>query len=366
MSIEKIKSYLQQFFSRISFGQRCEDSALSAKDEYHYLRFGWYSILIGFVGFILWASFAPLDKGVVAAGTVIADGQNKVIVPTLNGVIDEILVRDGDLVKKGQLLVRLNPLQASAQAIAVKEQIEGLKSQISGLELSITNQRLQIKYLSEQLVGMRDLAKEGYVAKNRVLELERTHAQIQGSLAENLGNVDRNRKLLAELQEKLPAVQFDLDNTTLESPIDGSVINLAVFTSGQYVQAGAKLMEIVPADRPLIVEAKVPVNLIDKIYVGLKVYMQFTALNQRVTPRIPGELIVVSADRTTEQSPNANDPVYYRVQAKVTENGLKLLKNHEVRPGMPVDLFIITGERTLMNYLFKPLSDSARSAMIEE
>jgi len=364
MFIEKIKQILTNWFSRGEAHSEIDPS--SHRDEYHYVRLGWYAIFFGFFGFVIWASFAPLDKGVVATGTVITDGQNKVIEPTSNGVIDEILVRDGDVVKEGQMLVRLNPLQASAQASAVKEQIAGLKSQISGLELSISNQRLQVKYLTEQLAGMRDLAKDGYVAKNRVLELERTNAQIQGSLAEGLGNLDRYRKQLAELEQKLPAVQFDLDHTQIESPVDGSVINLAVFTKGQYVPAGAKLMEIVPTNRPLIVEAKVPVNLIDKVHVGLNVEMQFTAFNQRTTPRIPAQLIVVSADKTAEQSPQASEPSYYRVQAQVTEKGLKLLKDHEVRPGMPVDVFIITGERTLMNYLFKPLGDRARGALIEE
>ena len=364
MFIEKLKQRLLHLFSTPEGERSGERTPL--KDESHYVRFGWYAIFFGFFGFVIWASLAPLDKGVVAVGTVITDGQNKIIEPTLNGVIEEILVRDGDMVKEGQLLVRLNPLQASAQASAVKEQMNGLKSQIAGLELSIGNQHLQVKYLTEQLTGMRDLAKDGYVAKNRVLELERTNAQIQGSLAENMGNLDRNRKQLAELEQKMPAVQFDLDNTTIESPVDGSVINLAVFTKGQYVPAGAKLMEIVPTNRPLIVEAKVPVNLIDKVHVGLNVEMQFTAFNQRTTPRIPAKLIVVSADKTTEQSPQAADPIYYKVQAQVTEKGLKLLQDHEVRPGMPVDVFIITGERTLMNYLFKPLSDRARGALIEE
>lgn len=368
MSLEKLKISICTRLARVFGAQsaKTEPESSASNDENHYLRLGWIAIIFFFGVFILWASFAPLDKGVVAMGTVITDGQNKIIQPTDSGIIEEILVRDGDIVKAGQLLVRLNSLQAKAQTAAVQEQMGGINGQILGLEQLLVNLKLQQRLLTEQLTGMRQLAAEGYVARNRVLELERNLAQINGSLAENQGNLDRYRKQLAELEEKLPAVQFNLDNTTIESSVDGSIINLAVFTKGQFVQAGMKLMEVVPADLPLIVEAKVPVELIDKVKVGLPVEMQFTAFNQRITPRIPGELIVVSADRTTEQTSGANDPVYYKVQARVTPKGLRLLSDHQVRPGMPVNVFIVTGERTMMNYILKPLTDRARNALIEE
>ena len=147
---------------------------------------------------------------------------------------------------------------------------------------------------------MRDLAREGYVPKNRVLELERTKAQVASTLAENQGNLERSRKQVLELKEKLGGYDFDLENVTIESPVDGSVINLTVFTVGQFVSAGTKLMEISPANQNLIIEGRVPVFLIDKVHVGLPVEMIFSAFNQRTTPRIPGEVAVVSADRTTE------------------------------------------------------------------
>lgn len=360
--MDLLKRFIHFFKDLLSIRSVQEDD----KDELYYVHWGWRIVIFGFCAFLLWAAIAPLDKGVVAPGSVITDGQRKLIQPAINGVIEQILVKDGDHVQKGQLLLRLNDLQTNAQFSAVREQIEGLTAQITGLEKSSENQKLQLSFISQQLVGMRDLAKDGYVAKNRLLELERAKAQLEASYAETLGNLERYRRQLNELKNKLPAAEFDYANATIESPVDGDVINLSVFTVGQYVQAGAKLMEVVPVNQPLIVEAKVPVNLIDKVRVGLPVEMAFTAFNQRTTPRIPGTLIVVSSDKSSDPNAQGPDTIYYKVQAKVSEKGLRLLKEHDVRPGMPVDLFIRTGERSLLNYIFKPMLDRAHNALIEE
>lgn len=333
------------------------------QDETHYARLGWVVLAVGFGGFTLWAMFAPLDKGVSAQGLVITDGQRKLIQPAVSGVIEEILVKDGDQVKAGQLLLRMNDLQVSAQAEGTREAIAGIKGQVLGLENSIQSQQAQLKFLKEQLVSMRELAKEGYVARNRVLELERTYAQTSGAMAENQGNLERYRHQLGELQKKLPAYDFDLENATVESPVDGSVVNLQVFTKGQVVQAGTKLMEISPVNMDLVIEARVPVILIDKVHVGLPVEMIFAAFNQRITPRIPGEVTVVSADRTTDER---TGEIYYKIQTRVTDKGMKMLKEHQVRPGMPVEVFVITGERTMMNYLLRPILDRMRTSLGEE
>ena len=334
-----------------------------AKDEEHYARLGWLILLIGFGGFLLWATFAPLDKGVSASGVVITDGQRKVVQPIANGVIDEILVKDGDHVKTGQVLIRMNDLQAVAQADGTRDQMQGVEGQIRGLELSVASQKEQLNYLKAQSADLKTLSNEGYIPRNRYLDVERTKQQVIGQLSENEGNLLRLRKQLAELEKKLPAFQFDLDNATIKSPVDGQIINLTVFTRGQVVQSGTKLMEVVPDDRPLIVEARVPVVLIDKVHLGLPVQMIFSALNQRVTPRIPGKVTMISSDRTTDE--RTGEP-YYKMQAQVTEAGMKLLKENIVRAGMPVEVFVVTGERSLMNYLLRPIFDRAKGSLIEE
>lgn len=361
--LKKIGTAFSEVLGKLAPNNGASLSVESDKDEVHYAKLGWKILVFGFGGFILWGLLAPLDKGVAVDSTVITDGQRKIVQPVLSGVIQEILVKDGDKVTEGQLLVRLNAAHEEAQANSTKESIEGLQAQTAGLELSVANHQSQLRYADEQLKGMRQLAREGYVAKNRLLDVERSRAQVASALAENQGNLEQNRKKIAELKERLGGYEFDLQNTTIESPVEGSVINLSVFTIGQFVQAGTKLMEISPVNQDLIVEGKVPVHLIDKVHVGLPVEMIFMAFNQRTTPHIPGEVTVVSADRTTDERTGEG---YYKLQAKVTEKGRKMLKEHQVRPGMPVSVFVITGERTMFDYLLKPWLDRFHTAFNEE
>jgi protease secretion system membrane fusion protein len=136
-------------------------------------------------------------------------------------------------------------------------------------------------------------------------------------------------------------------------------VGVNVFTNGGTVAAGAKLMEVVPSGEPLEVEGELEVNLIDKVHKDMPVDMMFTAFNQNSTPRIPGVLTFVSADRLVNDHTGAP---YYRVRAKVTPQGMKLLRNLNVKPGMPVEMFINAGQRSMLNYLFKPLIDRSRTA----
>jgi protease secretion system membrane fusion protein len=427
-------------------------------DARAYARMGWLIVLLGVGGFLLWALLAPLDKGVPLAGTVAKASNRQAVQHQAGGTIQEILVRDGDVVKAGQVLVRMNPVVArsavemtdsqyliaravqarleaerdGAKAIrfpaglagrrgdprvadilalqdsllasrraslqnelgAVDESIAGLKDQIRGLQASRDSKKEQVDLLKEQLAGMRDLAKEGYVARNRLLELERTYAQLNGSISEDIGNIGRAQRQVGELQlrklqrvqdyqkevrtqltdvqkeaesqgARLQAQQFDLSNVEVKSPADGTVVGLAVFTPGGVVAPGFRMMEIVPTRDPLVVEGQLPVNLVDRVHPGLKTELIFSAFNANRTPHIEGEVEQVAADRTVdERSGNA----YYRVRVKVTPKGATTIAEHrlEIRPGMPVELFVKTGERTMMNYLLKPVLDRARSALTEE
>jgi len=427
-------------------------------DARAYSRVGWWVVAAGFGGFLLWATLAPLDKGVPLSGSVTKESNRKSVQNINAGSVQEILVKDGDAVKAGQVVVRMNAVQAQSQAetartqyitaratearllaerdgaarvafpealkemkadprvvtaMALQEQlfasrrsalqselgaydenIAGLKSQVSGLSESRESKKVQMDILKEQLVGMRDLAKEGYVARNRLLDLERTYAQVAGSLSEDIGNIGRSQRQIMEatlrrsqrmadyqkdvrtqlsdiqreaegLENRLTGLDFDLKAVDIKAPVDGVVVSLNIFTKGGVVPAGAHLMEIVPSADALVVEGQLPVNLVDKVHAGLPVDLIFAAFNTNTTPHIPGKITLVSADRTVdEKTGNA----FYKVRAKVAPEGLKIIneKKMDVQPGMPVEMFVKTGERTMMNYLLKPIMDRAHSALSEE
>ena len=425
-------------------------------DSRKYARMGWLIVLLGVGGFLVWACFAPLDKGVPASGVVSVASNRKTIQNLSGGVVDDILVKDGDVVKAGQLLVKMNDTGVKAQveiaraqyytdlatrdrliaerdgkstvtfspelekaksdsrvasAIAAQnelfnsrhgaiqsemaatdENIAGLREQQHGLEESRDNTKQQLVFLKEQLEGMRDLAKDGYIARNRLLDAERTYSQVNGALAENAGNVGRVQRQVAEamlrkierqqeyqkevraqlsdmerdingLTAKLHEADFELKNAEVRAPVDGTVVGVAVFTHGAVVQAASRLMELVPSEDPLVVEGQIPVNLIDKVHVGLKVEMTFSAFNRNQTPHIPGVITQVAADRNVDEHSGMS---FYRFRAETTPEGKKMLAHLEVRPGMPVEAFISTGERTMMSYLLKPVFDRAKTSMTEE
>ncbi|MFC5551301.1 HlyD family type I secretion periplasmic adaptor subunit [Massilia aerilata] len=427
-------------------------------DARSFSRVGWLIVVLGLGGFLLWGLFAPLDKGVPLSGTVAKESNRKAIQHMTGGTIKEILVKDGDVVKEGQVLVRMNgtlarsayetseaqyltaraaearlkverdglksikfpaeleqrrndPRVAELMALqnqllssrqmslqnelgSVDENIAGLKEQIRGLEESRDSKKVQMGFLKEQLQGMRDLAKEGYVARNRLLDLERTYAQLSGAVSEDIGNIARARRQVLEmglrkaqrmqdyqkevrtqlsdiereaeaLAARLEGQKFEVDNVEVKSPVGGTVTALAVFTQGGVVQPGFKMMEIVPNDDPMVVEGNLAVNLVDRVHPGLKTELIFSAFNANKTPHIPGEVEQVAADRSLDERTGAP---YYKVRVRVTPEGQKMLAQHklDVRPGMPVELFVKTGERTPLNYLLKPVFDRARSSMAEE
>jgi membrane fusion protein, protease secretion system len=427
-------------------------------DAGSYAKIGWTVVLAGFVGFMIWASVAPLDKGVPMAGFVAKESNRKAVQHLQGGTVQDILVKDGDIVKAGQVLVRLNDVSANAElqmtnaqyftarAIearleaelkgaksvtfpqeletyksdprvqeqmllqsqlfssrqmalqselgAVKETIAGLEAQVQGFEESRESKKAQQGFLKEQLENSRELAKEGYIPRARLLELERTYAQVNGSISEDIGNIARSRRQIAELKLRsiqrtqeyqrevrthLTDVRKEVDqllnrkgvqemqfaNTEVKAPASGVVVGSNVFTKGGVIGPGMKLMEIVPTDDPLIVEGQLPVNLVDRVHVGLPVELIFSAFNTNKTPHIPGEVINVAADRTVDEKTGM---AYYHVRAKVSPAGAKMIAEHKLNivPGMPAELFVKTGERTMMSYLLKPLFDRAHSSMSEE
>ena len=421
-----------------------------------YTRMGWLIVLAGFGGFLIWALLAPLDKGVPLNGKVSVATNKKAVQYQNGGTVDAILVKEGSKVKAGDVLVRMNNVQAKADAetnrvqyyiakatearliaerddqdqiafpamlsdmsdnprvmsyletqkevflsrrntlhselSALSENINGLISQTKGLQASRKNKEEQLTYINEQLEGIRELEKEGYVARNRLLELEQTAAQINATISEDIGNIARAQSQVSELKlsrlrrqqeykeqvrEQLSEVQkqvdalasqltgldYDLEKVLVRAPASGIVVGLKVFTEGAVVAPGFNMMDIVPSEDSLVVEGQLPVHLIDKVRAGLPVELMFTAFNRNLTPHVPGEVTQISADRLIDEI--TGEP-YYQLIAKVSPEGIEMMPDLTVKPGMPVEMFVKTGERTMMNYLLKPFIDRLKLSMTEE
>lgn len=445
--------------ARSAPGARTPDSSAAFSpglplDARRHTRFGVWLVLAGFGGCLLWSALAPLDKGVPVSGKVVVTGSRQAVQHPLGGVIERILVRDGDQVIAGQALVQMDATQAQAQrqalqvqylnaranqarltaerdglaqidfstfdhaegpwadtALALQTQLLGSRRQALNLELAALRSGIaasqatleglagtlaaikgQRAALLEQLHGLRELARDGYIARNRLLDNERLLAQLNGSIAETLGNLGVTRRQIEEqrlrsgqrqqeyqrdlrqqlseqhakaeeLANRLRSADYELAHTRILAPASGTVVGMSVFTNGGVLAPGQQLMEIVPRDTALLIDARAPVELVDKLHPGLPVELMFSALNQSSTPRVAGELTLVSADRLVDDT---TQQPYYQIRARVTDAGLKQLAGLNIRPGMPVQAFVRTGERSLLNYLFKPLADRLHLALAEE
>lgn len=420
-------------------------------------RWGLWLVVVGFGGFLLWASLAPLDAGVVANATVNVTDNRKTIQHLSGGTVGAILVREGDRVKRDQPLIELdrtraiaeqgvisaqyivartveNRLQAerdgldevtfaaelltrfasdprlqeattlqqrlfttrraalTGEAGILRENIRGAEEQLKGLRQVQAARSAQIGFLAQELDGVRNLAAEGYVARNRMLELERSAADLNAQRAQSVADIGRTHNQIAELKlrilqleqdyqkevqsqlteaqkevtalaDRLRSLDYEVAHTVIRSPIDGLVLGLNVSTVGGVIQPGAELMSVVPGDEPLQVDAMIPVQAIDKMAPGLPVDITFPAFNHAQTPNIPGRVLTIAADRLVDET--SKEP-YYLAQVEVTEEGMEMLGNNQIRAGMPATVIIKTGERNLLSYLLKPLLARIDSAFKEQ
>ncbi len=420
-----------------------------------YARLGWVLTIVGAGSFFAWASLAPLDEGIPVQGTVVVSGKRKAVQSLGAGVVSQILVREGQSVRQGEPLFRLDQTQVQADVQSLRAQyrmawaslarwqserdnlqqvsfpaelshdpdprlalvlegqqqlfssrreafareqaglkasIEGATQQLSGMRRARGDQLAQADSLRQQLSNLRPLAENGYIPRNRLMEYERQLSQVQQDLAQSTGESGRIeqgilesrlklaqhideyqkevRSQLAEaqlksltLEQQLTSAGFDLQHSEINASSDGIAVNLGVHTEGAVVRAGETLLEIVPQGTRLEVEGRLPVNLVDKVGSQLPVDILFTAFNQSRTPRVTGEVSLISADQMLDEKTGMP---YYVLRSSVSDLALEQLNGLVIKPGMPAEMFVRTGERSLLNYLFKPLLDRAGSALTEQ
>ena len=418
-------------------------------------RAGIWVLVLGLLGAVAWMSFAPLDEGVPTSGQVAIDTKRKAVQHLQGGIVSDVLVREGDEVKEGQILMRLDEAATRANYESIRQrylslratesrliaeqlgqdkidlhpdvkvaqndpiirrQIDaqahlfdtrrlGLKAEIQAFEENIRGQEGQIlsfnnmlesrqtqrRLAIEQLDKIRDLVAEGYAPRNQQLELERQVAELSAAVSELQGNAARARQSIAELRQriiarrqdyrketdnqlvdaardaqsdegKVVAMTGELDRTTIRSPATGQVVGLAFQTVGGVIAPGQKLMDIVPSANTLLLETRIPPNLIDSVKTGLMADVRFSTFPHSPQLVVQGKVVSVSGDLVSEPQSGMS---YFLARVEITPEGMSALGKRQMHPGMPAEIIIRTGERTVLTYLLNPLTRRLAASMKE-
>ena len=417
---------------------------------------GWLVILTAFGGLAAWSTFAPLSTAAIASGTVVVDSFRKSVQHLQGGIIQDILVRDGQHVEIGDVLLRLDPTQTRSLVQMLQAQVDLSRAEEARLlterdgsttirfpaelleraqkardlsetlrgqqrifdtrresltgEISILRNRIaqsleqiagmviqekaklrQSALLDQELAGLRELADRGNAPANKVLQYRREVemliaergdilariAGVRQSIGEAELQITQARKTfleqvetdlrttqakLFESAERLHASMAELSRMEVRAPEAGVVVDMAVHTVDGVIAPGGRILDIVPQNDQLVVDAQIRPADIDGLYVGMPAEIRFPAFNQRTTPMIHGQLESVSADRLVD--PKTNMP-YFSVGVLVDEKSKDSIAGLNIIPGMPAEVVIKKGERTLLSYLIQPMTDTIVRAMRE-
>lgn len=394
------------------------------------IRLGFRVLVLGFGGFLLWTALAPLDEGVSAPASVSIETRRKTIQHLSGGVVRSVAVKEGQWVREGEVLMELDAGVSKANFEAVRQnymaqranesrllaELKGAskiefhadlvkakndplvqqhmqtqqqlftarraayRAQVGGMAEMLESRKAQAAFQAQQVQSIRELATEGYASRNQLLQLEQAQAELRTSMTDlqtNYARVQQEyiKELSAQLadvrrevqsgQEKLQAVTDELSRTQLRSPVDGQVVGMTVTSTGGVVTPGQRLMDVVPKGEALLVDAKIPPHVIDKVRAGEAVDVRFSAFSNSPQLVLDGRLVSLSSDVISEQTA-MGVMSYYLGRVEITPEGIKELGKRVMQPGMPAEVLIKTGERSLLTYLMHPLTKRLAASMKEE
>ncbi len=267
-----------------------------------------------------------------------------------------------------------------------------ISSKIKGLQGQIDSKKQLLTSFAEEIHDLKELLAEGFADKQHLRDLERSHAMQSGEIAQLNAEVATNQMLISETrlqilqvqrefqkevadklseaqallndaEERLTASQDKLNRIVIKAPASGMVLGLTVHNENGVIAPGRPILDIVPQDAELIIEAQVSPMDIDRVSVGLQAEIRFSSFKQSQTPKMNGKVIELSADHLTEEKTGA---AYYQARVELTPESRKDLGDLQLLPGMPAEVLINTGERTLFEYLAQPASNAIARAFIED
>ena len=430
-------------------------------------------VVLGFVGLVVllaglagWGASAAIAGAVIATGHVAVESRNQAVEHIDGGTVREVLVRNGDVVEQGDVLLRFsasllrseevilkaryvelvarrNRLEAeyrgedaiswdhellalaagelhfhdamegqerlfrsrkaanAGEVARLRERIGQAGKEIEGLEVQATALEQQSELIARELAAHQVLHEKGYIRMSLVLGLERAARRLEGAAGAIAANVARARGRIAEYEililqleaeriehaeaearrvlvgehevlEQLASVSERLDRIEVRAPVSGTVFGSTVFASGEVVRPGEPIMQIVPQDSRLIVIARIAPIYVDQVYPGQEAVLRFSAFRMGRSPEFPGRVVRVSADAINDAETGQS---WYEVEldlapgadgGDVLRDGTQLPGGLIPAPGMPVEVHIRTGERSVLSYLVKPLADFFERALREE
>jgi HlyD family secretion protein len=403
-----------------------------------------------------WASTAQISGALIAPGSIVVESNVKKVQHPTGGVVGEVRAHDGDLVKAGDVVVRLDDTVTKASLAIVTKNLDGLwaraarleaeqrgldkitfppmltdrasdpevkavmaseaklfevrvngrtgqkaqlrerivqlNEEIAGLTAQEKAKDQEIELVQKELAGVSDLYDKHLVQISRLTTLQRDAARLSGERAQYIASraqakgkitetelqiiqVDKDvvsdvskdlretNDKIGEFVERKVTAEDQLRRVDIRAPQDGMVLQSTVHTVGGVVTAGDTLMLIVPQADDLQVEAKVAPQDIDKLQIGQKTLLRLSAFNQRTTPELNGVVTRVSPDTTTDQRTGQST---YTIRVSMPAAEIARLGDVKLIPGMPVEAFVQTGDRTLLSYLIKPLNDQLMRAFREK
>ena len=409
-----------------------------------------------FGGFGAWAALTPLASAAIAPGTVTVDSHRKTVQHLDGGIIAELLARNGDRVKAGQILLRLEDVESRAafdllkaqhnallaqerrlvaeregrsepafpaellaaeadpavaeilagqrrilasrtqvligQTAVLEQRMRQYEAEIESLKAQIASGEVQLRFIAEELKGVGELFEKGLEKKSRLLALKREAARLKGLQGDYQGRItraeqgiaqarmevlslkeQRDAEVVTELREvqveraavteRMRAAESKLRRTEIVAPKDGVVVNLRYFTTGGVIEPGAPILDIVPVGESLVIDAQLDPTNIDEVRAGLAAEVRLVAFKQRITPTVAGLVKHVSADALVDDHTGR---AYYVARVEISRSELDRLSSVELYPGMPVEVMIATGERTALDYLLTPVTESFTHAFREQ